>query len=247
MLPLNRHQSRRCLLSHSQQAIGASVISSRSWPVAATMKALWLVALTVLLMHCAPAGQLSLEPQVKRPEEDRKIAGETATQLFRSSHDLVLGNPDGQTTVAEFFDYNCSFCKRNQPEVAKLIQSNPDVRVVIKEYPILGAASLFAAKAALASSRQGKYREFHNALNRANVVKTQTNVLQMAKDIGLDVDVLQKDMQNPEIEQMLASNRALARSLSIDGTPAFVVGDQLLQGFSSYETLRQSVAVARGE
>jgi len=211
------------------------------------MKALWMVALAMLLMHCAPAGQLSLEPQVEKPKEDQKIAGETADQLFRSSHDLVLGNPDGQTTVAEFFDYNCSFCKRNQPEVAKLIQANPDVRVVIKEFPILGANSLFAAKAALASSKQGKYREFHHALNRANVVKTQTSVLQTAKDIGLDVDVLQKDMQNPEIEQMLASNRTLARSLSIDGTPAFVVGDQLLQGFSSYETLRQSVAVARGK
>ena len=238
MLPLNRHQSGRCLLSHSQQV-------SRSWPVTAMTKALWLVALTGLLMHCAPAGQLSLEPQVKKPEEDRTITRETATQL--SSHDLVLGNPDGRTTVAEFFDYNCSFCKRNQPEVAKLIQSNPDVRVVIKEFPILGANSLFAAKAALASSRQGKYGEFHNALNRANVVKTKTSVLQTAKDIGLDVDVLQKDMQNPEIEQILASNRALARSLSIDGTPAFVVGDQLLQGFRSYEKLRQSVAVARGK
>jgi protein-disulfide isomerase len=111
-----------------------------------------MVALAVLLMHCAPAGQLNVEPQVNKPEEDRKFRGETATQL--SPGDLLLGNPDGQTTVVEFFDYNCSFCKRNHTEVAKLIQTNPDVRVVIKEFPILGAGSLFTAKAALASSRQ---------------------------------------------------------------------------------------------
>jgi protein-disulfide isomerase len=159
--------------------------------------------------------------------------------------DLVLGNPAGKVAIVEFFDYNCGYCKRALPEVAKLIESDDDVRVIIKEFPILGEGSLFAAKAALASAKQGKYKVLFDALNASTANKNETSVLQVAADVGIDVDQLEKDMQGPAVSRVLSTNRAIARAHSIDGTPSFIIGDSVLQGFTSYTTLSERIVLTR--
>ena len=210
-------------------------------------KSILLAAITLLVFDCAPSGQLELDQHGNNQRTSEQSIADSATALHQSPSDLVLGNPDAHTTVVEFFDYNCSFCRRAQPEVTKLLSSDADVRVVIKELPVMGSGSLFAAKAALASARQEKYAQFHDALNRSNVPKNETTVLKVADEIGIDIGKLKEDMQDPAIAEVLSSNRVLAKSLSVSGTPSFIIGDVVLPGFASYKKLREHVASARGK
>jgi len=199
----------------------------------------------LLLTHCAPTGEVSLEqPQELESETNRTIA-ERAQEIYHSSEDLVLGNPSGKITVVEFFDYNCGYFKRDIPEVAKLIKSDKDVRVVIKEFPILGPGSVFAAKAALASGQQGKYLEFHTALNAIPGVKDENSVLRAAQQIGLDVDKLKIDMENQAVVDVIRRNYKIAKSLSISGTPTFVIDDTIEPSYAPYKVLAQHVASVR--
>jgi protein-disulfide isomerase len=170
---------------------------------------------------------------------------EKAEEIYRAGEDLVLGNPKGKITVVEFFDYNCGYCKRAIPEVAKLIESDKDVRVVIKEFPILGAGSVFAAKAALASRAQGKYVEFHHALTAMEGVKDETSVMQAAQQIGMDVEKLKTDMEAKGVVEVIRRNYSLAEALSINGTPSFIIGDTLEPGFVSFDVLAQHVSTLR--
>ncbi len=143
----------------------------------------------------------------------------------------VLGNPDGDVTVVEFFDYNCPYCKRAMTEVQALIDADPGVRLVYREWPILGEGSVFAARAALASRAQGKYDAFHWALMGAKGRIAETTVLRIAKDVGLDIERLRADMQAPAVEEHLATSMQLAQALGFNGTPSFVIGDALVPGF----------------
>jgi protein-disulfide isomerase len=170
---------------------------------------------------------------------------ERAKEIYRAGEDLVLGNPQGKITVVEFFDYNCGYCKRAIPEVAKLIESDKDIKVVIKEFPILGAGSVFAAKAALASREQGKYAEFHDALTAIEGVKDETSVMQAAQQVGLDIEKLKTDMEAKEVIEVIRRNYSLAEALSINGTPSFIIGDTLEPGFVSYDVLAQHVSTLR--
>jgi protein-disulfide isomerase len=200
---------------------------------------------TLLLAHCAPSNALTFksEPQIENPT-NHAIA-EKAQEIYRSSDDLVLGNPSGKVTIVEFFDYNCGYCKRATPQVAKLIESDQDVRVVIKEFPILGPGSIFAAKAALASAKQGKYREFHTALNGIPEAANQTSVLRVAQDVGLDLDKLRTDMESEAVAEIIRKNKNIAQSLSIDGTPTFLFDDTIEPSYASYKVLAQHVATIR--
>jgi protein-disulfide isomerase len=170
---------------------------------------------------------------------------ERAKEIYRAEEDLVLGNPEGKITVVEFFDYNCSYCKRAIPEVAKLIESDKDIKFVIKEFPILGAGSVFAAKAALASRAQGKYAEFHHALTAMEGVKDETSVMQAAQQVGMDVEKLKTDMEAKGIVEVIRRNYSLAEALSINGTPSFIIGDTLEPGFVSFDVLAQHVSTLR--
>jgi protein-disulfide isomerase len=166
-------------------------------------------------------------------------------EIFRTKEDLVLGNPDGKISVVEFFDYNCGYCKRALPEVSKLIESDKDVRVVIKEFPILGPASVFAAKAALASRNQGKYVEFHDALTGIEGVKDEASVMAAAQAIGLDIPRLKADMETEAVADVIRRNYSLAEALSINGTPSFVIDETLEPGYVSFEVLAQHVSTVR--
>jgi protein-disulfide isomerase len=174
----------------------------------------------------------------------RAIA-QNAADLFRSRADFVAGNPQGDITMVEFFDYNCPYCKKSMADVTRLIDSDKNLRVVLKEFPILGPDSVYAAKAALASRQQGKYWEFHQALFAGIGHLDQATVLAAAKNTGLDVARLQKDMDEPAVTRVITGNAKLAEALGIRGTPAFVVGENLAPGAVGFDALNGMIAALR--
>lgn len=167
------------------------------------------------------------------------------TTLERDSNAPIFGNPDGDVTIVEFFDYNCPYCKRAMPEVNALMAEDTNVRLVLREWPILSEGSAFAARAALASRQQGKYAEMHDALMTMRGKVEAEAVLRIAGEVGLDVEKLKTDMQSPEVEEHIATSMRLAEALGFNGTPSFVVGDQLIPGFVEKPQLVEAVTAAR--
>lgn len=157
----------------------------------------------------------------------------------------VAGNPDGDITVVEFFDYRCGYCKRSLDMVMAMIDEDPNLRVVFKEFPILSPQSRRAAQAALAAQKQGKYLEYHYALMSSRGSFDDEQILDIAAEVGLDIGQLEKDMEAPEITAYLDSVQDLARSLDIRGTPTFVVENQIVRGAVDAETLRKAIEEKR--
>ena len=165
--------------------------------------------------------------------------------LLHDSASQVLGNAGSDCAIVEFFDNQCPYCQANEPELQKLLKQDGRVKLILKEFPILGPASLTAAKAALASVKQGKYAELHAALlAHKGHYQSEAVVDEVAKSVGLDLDQLHKDMAAPEIEAEIGKNLELGRSLDISGTPGFVIGNQLIPGASSLDELKKYVADA---
>jgi protein-disulfide isomerase len=184
--------------------------------------------------------------QTAEAEAKAKVTISThADLIFRSPDDLVLGNPKGSVTIVEFFDYNCGYCKKALPEIAKLLADDSDLRLVIKEFPILSPGSLVAAKAVLAARQQGKHAELHEALNQLPAQKDEVSVLQVAQSIGIDLDRLRKDMENEAVTQVLQRTYQLAEDLGINGTPSFLVDDNITPGYVPHEVLARLVAGVR--
>ena len=175
----------------------------------------------------------------------RKVITERRDDLMRDPGSPVSGAADGDVTLVEFFDYRCGVCRRVHPIVAKLIDSDKNIRRVYKEWPILGPQSVLAARAALASRQQGKYFAFHNALMEAPGKMDEAKVMSQARKVGLDVERLRRDMKSPEIDAILRRNYELADALKLRGTPSFVIGDQLLRGGRGLDGMREVVARAR--
>jgi protein-disulfide isomerase len=175
---------------------------------------------------------------------DQAVVNRT-TALLRDPATPVLGNPEGDVAVVEFFDYTCPFCKAVEPRLQKLLQDDKGVKLVVKEFPILSPVSLIAAKAALASVKQGKYESFHQALLGFRGRLETSTVFEIAKSVGLDVDRLRKDMDAPEISDQIIANFNLARALNITTTPAFIVGTHMLTEPSAEIDFAKTVAAAR--
>ncbi|MFV2033624.1 MAG: DsbA family protein [Halocynthiibacter sp.] len=157
----------------------------------------------------------------------------------------VLGNPEGDVTIVEFFDYNCPYCKQVAPEIEALIAADSNVRVVYREWPILSEGSVFAARAALAARVQGKYVEFHWALMGLRGRAEEASVLRVARSVGLDIDRLRADMESPVVAEHIQTSMDLADSLGFRGTPSFVIGQQTVPGFIPQTELEKFVAQAR--
>jgi len=166
-------------------------------------------------------------------------------EIERDADAPVGGNPAGDVTVVEFFDYRCGVCKQVHPMIAELIKSDGKIRQVYKEWPILGPPSIYAARAALASRAQDKYLAFHDAMMTAEGDLSPQAVMAIAKKVGLDTDRLGRDMRDGRIATMLERNFKLADALRINGTPSFVIGDTLIRGARDLDTLRKLVADAR--
>ena len=157
------------------------------------------------------------------------------------------GNPDGDVTVVEFFDYRCGYCKRFAPTLEKIKKQDPKLRVVYKEFPILGPDSMKGAQAALAAREQGRYVEFHEALMRVRGNLNDKTITAVARSVGLDTDRLRKDMQSPMILNAIRNTRKLAAALGITGTPAVIVGDEIVRGAVPLERLAAMIAAARAK
>ncbi len=163
-------------------------------------------------------------------------------EIYDNPATPVGGNPQGSATIVEFFDYRCPYCKQVQPSLEALIKQDPQLRLVYKEFPILGPVSVTAAHAALAAQRQGKYDAFHAAMMAARGNISDDTIFQVAASVGLDVDRLKRDMASPEIARQLKDNLVLADALNIHGTPAFIVGDRVVPGAVDLGTLKTMVA-----
>lgn len=164
--------------------------------------------------------------------------------LERDPNAPVLGNPAGDVTVVEFFDYNCPYCKKAVDVIRELVSVDENIRLVYRELPVLGQGSEFAARAALAARRQGKYEEMHWALMSLPRA-TEASVQRTAQDLGLDMVQLEADMLAPEISAHFALSMDLARALGFTGTPSFVVGNQLAPGLVPLDKLVNYVSRAR--
>jgi protein-disulfide isomerase len=175
----------------------------------------------------------------------KRTIAERSDEILNDPAAPVGGNPAGDVTLVEFFDYNCPYCRRVAPTVTELEQTDSDLRVVYKEYPILGPGSQFAARAALASRRQGKYVPFHNALMQAAEQVTEETVMEIARTVGLDAEQLRADMQHPAIQEAIARNLQLANALGITGTPSFIIGQEVVPGAVDLGTLQGLIARAR--
>jgi protein-disulfide isomerase len=190
----------------------------------------------------------NLEAKERAAEETARASSlkENAAQLFKAGDDPVAGNAGGDVTVVEFMDYNCGYCKKAVGEIAALVEADKNVRVVFKELPIIGGEdSEYAARAAIAAVRQGKYWDLHRALfaHMGHVDKTVT--LSIAKDVGIDTGQLEKDMEDPSVAKIISSNMALAQSLQLNGTPAFIVDEKVVPGYVPQSELQAAIAAVR--
>ena len=166
-------------------------------------------------------------------------------EVFDDPATPVGGNPQGDVTIVEFFDYRCPYCKQVHPAIQKLLDQDRKLRFVYKEFPVLGEQSDIAARAALAARLQGKYEPLHNAMMAAKGQITEEVVYRLAGSVGLDVDRLKRDMTDPEIDRALSANRSLAKALDLRGTPGFVIGDHVIPGAIDLDALKTMVADAR--
>ncbi len=165
--------------------------------------------------------------------------------IFSDPEAPVAGNPEGAIVLVEFFDYRCGYCRRVKPTLETLLAENDDLRVVFKEFPILGPESTLAARAALASRAQGLYEPFHWALMSADGPFDLDHILAVARSVGLDDERLARDMEEPAIDTLIDRNAVLASALAIRGTPAFVVGDRMIRGALPIAQFRMAIADAR--
>ena len=189
--------------------------------------------------------ELRRRQEVAAAEASKQAIAGHRKELFEDAAAPVGGNPKGDVTLVQFFDYHCGYCKQVHEPMLSLISEDKNLRVVYKELPILAPESRVAAAGALAAAKQGKYVELHNALMAARGKLTKDRVLAIAKEQKLDVAKLEKDMDAPEIQASIDRNLQLAQAMGVDGTPAFVVGDQFAPGAMPIEQLRELVAQAR--
>lgn len=189
-----------------------------------------------------------LQAQQQRTTQQHNSGAITANmdQLVNSRRDPFIGNPDASVTVVEFFDYQCPYCKRMAQDLAKIASEDPDVKIIFKEFPVFGTESTLATRAALAAAKQGKYLEFHLALMDLRGAPSETAVFRVASRLGLDLERLRRDMQSQSIETQIQTNYRLAQEIGVRGTPAFIVGDQLIPGAMDPDSMRQLIAEKRG-
>jgi protein-disulfide isomerase len=189
------------------------------------------------------------EDRIKGESRDKASAAlvQRRREVFDDPDAPVAGNPQGDATLVEFFDYRCPYCKQVEPSIEALVAGDPQLRFVYKEFPVLGPDSVTAARAALAARKQGKYDALHHALMALKGQVNDASVLKVAASVGLDLDRLTRDMAAPDIDRMLKANVDLAEALDIHGTPGFVIGNEIVPGAVSLDALKQLIQTARAK
>ena len=185
------------------------------------------------------------QKQIKAAEAQNAIKNDW-DKIANNPKDPIVGNPDGDVTVVEFFDYSCGYCRKVLPSIAQLLDVDKNVKVVFKELPILGQRSNMASMAALAvhDIAPEKYWDFHKALFEGRIT-TQTAILDKASKLGIDKEKLSQAPKSPSIQDTINNNQLLARRLGINGTPAFIINGELIPGAVGFETLLEEVNKAR--
>lgn len=178
-------------------------------------------------------------------QDDNPMPAELRRTLERATDTPVLGNPDGNITLTEFFDYNCPFCRKMVPVVHGLISEDKQLRVVFREWPVFGEGSVFAARASLASLQQGKYWQFHSALMAIRGRVDERSTIAAAEKLGLDVAKLRRDMEAKSITDHIATTGDLADHMGLVGTPTFICGNEAVFGQQSPADMRDFIARGR--
>lgn len=181
---------------------------------------------------------------------DSKLVSDNADALFHDGVSFVGGNPDGDITIVEFTDYRCGYCRKAHPEVAELIALDGNIRLIVKEFPILGEQSMLASRFALATRRVAgdeAYVQVNDALMAMREDVTAEALEALAEDLGLDAQAILSELGHPEIGAIIAANRQLGQDLAINGTPSFVFEDQMVRGYVPLDAMQQIVAEARAE
>jgi protein-disulfide isomerase len=189
--------------------------------------------------------------EAKQKEEQRiahlGVIKNAKDQIFNSAFDGVVGNPNGKVTIVEFYDYNCGFCKRAIDDMQALTKTDPDLRFVLKEFPILGPDSQKASVVSMAFHlmHPEKYGEFHNALLGGQGRATEASAIKVALSLGADEAALREKMKDPTINEALAKTYDLANKLAITGTPSYVIGNEVVFGALGQEVLAEKIEAAK--
>ena len=182
-------------------------------------------------------------------EKHREGVKQYSKVLFYSPRQVTLGNPDGDVTMVEFFDYNCGFCRRALADMLDLMKGDPKLRVVLKEFPVLGPGSIEAAQVAVAVRMQDKdgkkYLEFHQKMLSSRGQADRARALAVAKEVGLDMGRIEKDMASDEAKETIDENLKVAEALGLNGTPSYVIGTDVVVGAVGLTALKEKVAAAR--
>jgi len=194
--------------------------------------------------------ELEKRQAVAEAERHRAAIKEHAGILFNSPRQVTIGNPQGDVAFVEFFDYNCGYCKRALVDMLDLMKADPKVKVVLKEFPVLGDASTQAAQVGVAVRMQDrtggkKYLEFHQKLLNSRGAIDKTRAMAVAKEIGLDMARLEKDMASDEVKATLAESFKMAEAIGLNGTPSYVIGNEVVIGAVGLATLKEKVNTAR--
>jgi protein-disulfide isomerase len=195
------------------------------------------------------AAELSKRQSVADAAKHEAAVAKNADLIFKSPRGVTVGNKDGDVTFVEFFDYNCGYCKRAMMDMMEIMKADPKLRVVLKEFPVLGPTSVEAAQVGVAVRMQDptgkKYLDFHQKLLSGRGQADKARALAAAKEAGLDVARIEKDMNSPEVRATLEENFKLAESLGMNGTPSYVIGKQVVIGAVGVEGLTKKISEAR--
>ena len=193
--------------------------------------------------------ELEKRQQAAEAEKAKSAIKTHSEALFNSARQVVVGNPKGDVTLVEFFDYNCGYCKHALADLIDMMKADGNLRVVLKEFPVLGAQSVEAAQVAVAVRMQDKtgkkYMEFHQKLLSGRGQADRARAMAAAKEVGLDVGRIERDLASDEVKQTLEESFKLAEALGLNGTPSYVTGDDVVIGAVGAKTLREKVNTAR--
>ena len=194
-------------------------------------------------------GELEKQQAKAEAEKHKTAVKDNAEALFNSSRHVVIGNPKGDVTFVEFFDYNCGYCKRALDDMMALMKADPNLKVVLKEFPVLGPGSQDAARVGVAVRMQDKsgkkYLEYHQKLLTGRVQIDKARALAVAKEIGLDVARIERDIGGDEVRASLEESFKLAEKLGLNGTPSYVIGSEVVVGAVGLAGLKEKVNTAR--
>jgi protein-disulfide isomerase len=195
------------------------------------------------------SAELSKRQTAAEAQKHEAAVVKNAQAIFSSPRGVTIGNRDGDVGFVEFFDYNCGYCKRAMTDMLELMKSDSKLKVVLKEFPVLGPGSVEAAQVAVAVRMQDptgkKYLDFHQKLLGGRGQADKARAMASAKDAGLDMAKLEKDLTSPEVRATLEENFRLAEEMGMNGTPSYVIGKQVVIGAVGVDSLREKIGVAR--